>query len=125
MIILMEEISWRQKSRALWLQAGDRYTKKFHKIANMHRKFNSLSSIEVERVCFDTLPAMKSAIFGFYKSLFTESKPWRPFVDGVPLPLLQTCNLLVRSLLRSPSVRRKFLKLFFIVVGISLPIQME
>jgi len=53
----------------------------------MHRKFNSLSTIEVE-VFYNTLPAMKSAIFGFYKSLFTETEHWRPLVDGLPLPLL-------------------------------------
>jgi len=73
-ISLTEEISWRQKSRALWLQAGDRNTKFFHRIANTYRRFNSLSSIEVEGVCYDTLPDMKSAIQGFYKSLFTESE---------------------------------------------------
>jgi len=71
----VEEISWRQKSRALWLQAGDRNTNFFYRITNMHRKFNSRSTIEVEGVCYDTLPAMKSEIFGFYKYLFTELEP--------------------------------------------------
>ena len=32
---------------------------------------------------------MKSAIFNFYKSLFSESEPWRPRVDTLPLPLLR------------------------------------
>jgi len=47
----------------------------FYRITNMHRKFNSRSTIEVEGVCYDTLPAMKSEIFGFYKYLFTELEP--------------------------------------------------
>ena len=79
-VSFMEEISWRQKSRALWLQAGDRKTKYFHKIANLHRKFNSISTIEVDGIQYDTMPAMKSAILGFYKSLFSESEAWRPLV---------------------------------------------
>jgi len=61
----MKEISWRQKSRALWLQAGDRNTKFFHKVANMHRKFNSMSTIVVDGVRYDTLSDIKSAIFGW------------------------------------------------------------
>ena len=55
-VCTLEEISWRQKSKALWPQAGDRNTKYFHRVVSLHRKFNSLSTIEVEVTRYDTLP---------------------------------------------------------------------
>ena len=37
---LLEEISWRQKSRETWLKEGDRNTGFFHRMTNAHRRRN-------------------------------------------------------------------------------------
>ena len=47
---LLEEISWRQKSRVLCVREGDRNTKFFHHIANSHRRVNSIDRLMVNRV---------------------------------------------------------------------------
>ena len=52
---LMEEISWRQKSRALWLKEDDRNTNFFQRMVNLHRKFNYLSFVVVDRVQYEVL----------------------------------------------------------------------
>lgn len=37
-VSLLEEISWRQNSRALWLKEGDnKFTNVFQVVANLHR----------------------------------------------------------------------------------------
>jgi hypothetical protein len=41
---LLEELSWRQKLRALWLREGDRCTKFFHQVAIRKERIITFSS---------------------------------------------------------------------------------
>jgi len=45
---LMEEVSWRQKSRPLWLREGNKYTEFFHKMAYSNRRKNSIDSLLID-----------------------------------------------------------------------------
>ena len=114
----LEEISWRQKSRALWLNAGDRNTKFFHRVASLHSKFNYISYIEVHGTRFNTLPAMKSAIQGFYNTLFTESEAWRPQVDGLFLSQLQVTE---KEFIKLPFYEEEVTRVLFECCGDKAP----
>ena len=48
--VLLEEITWRQKSREVWLKKGDRNTSFFDKMANAHRRRNNVDRIRINGV---------------------------------------------------------------------------
>ena len=48
----LEEISWRQKSWALFVKEGDNTTRFFHRLANSHRNANQIKRIEVDGVLY-------------------------------------------------------------------------
>jgi hypothetical protein len=47
-ILAIKEKTWCLKSRAIWLNNGDKNTKFFHKYANMRRTHNTIWDIEDE-----------------------------------------------------------------------------
>ena len=49
----LEEISWMQKSRALFLKHGDNNTRFFHKLANSHRRANTMRCVEVDGIMYE------------------------------------------------------------------------
>jgi hypothetical protein len=46
--IFMEEVSWRQKSSALWLREEDKCMKFSHEVANFNKKKNSIDSLLID-----------------------------------------------------------------------------
>ena len=82
-LLSLEEISWRQKSRMLWIKEGDNNTKFFHKMANSRRRFNHLNFLEVDGVIYEEESKMAAQVVNFYKNLYKESEEWRPVVEGL------------------------------------------
>jgi len=70
-VTLMKEISWRQKSRVLWLKDGDKRTKFFHQEANSNRRDNFIESLSVNGSVSFNQSAIRDHIVHFYDSLFS------------------------------------------------------
>ena len=58
----LEEISWRQKSRILFVKEGDNNTRFFHLVANSHRRTNHIWGIEVDVVLYEDEEVMWSKV---------------------------------------------------------------
>ena len=56
----MEETSWRQKSRALYVKEEDNNTRFFQRLANSHRIANHIRSVEVDGVVYEDEPAVRA-----------------------------------------------------------------
>jgi hypothetical protein len=78
---LMEEVSWRQKSRALWLRMGDKCMKVFHRMANSNRRKNSIDSLLVDGSLFTNQVEISEHIVQFYSNLCTEQSSWELMLD--------------------------------------------
>ncbi|GMY24730.1 NADH dehydrogenase [ubiquinone] iron-sulfur protein 1, mitochondrial-like [Fagus crenata] len=85
---LLEEISWRQKSQALWLREGDKNTRFFHRLANSHRRHNSISTLLVNGELYFEPAVIAECITRFYHNLFTEVDSRRPSLNGLDFSML-------------------------------------
>ena len=69
---LLEETSWRQKSREIWLRECDKNTRYFHKMTNARARRNFLSKFRVNEVSFSSNEEMKERVCRVYQSLLSE-----------------------------------------------------
>jgi hypothetical protein len=67
---LQKEISWRQKSRVLWLKESDKCTKFFHRIANLNRRSNAIESLSVNGSISSDQQAIRDHVAHFLVPLY-------------------------------------------------------
>ena len=58
----------------LCIKERDNNTKFFHKMANSHRRFNHLRTLEVDGVVFEEESEVKNQVVQFYKNLYKETE---------------------------------------------------
>ena len=85
----LEEISWRQKSRALYVKEGDNNTRFFHRLANTHRNANYIKKIEVDGVLYEDEAEVRSQLVLFYQGLYKETDLGRPSMDGLDFAYIE------------------------------------
>ena len=61
----------------LCIKEEDNNTKFFHKMANSHRRYNHLRTLEVDGVVFEEESEKTNQVVQFYKNLYKESEGWR------------------------------------------------
>ncbi|RVW32476.1 hypothetical protein CK203_081299 [Vitis vinifera] len=91
--VLREEISWRQRSRELWLKEGDNNTKFFHRMANAHSRRNWLSRLKVDDCWHKEELDLKNSVVGAFNNLYIEEGGWHPSVEGLPFMRLDSCEV--------------------------------
>ena len=79
---VMEETSWRQKSREIWLKEGDRCTGFFHKIANSHKRRNTIDRIQIGGEWLVREGEVIIGIVNTFKGLLSVSGVWRASLEG-------------------------------------------
>ena len=65
------------------MQEGDKNTKFFHRIANSHRRYNSISSLMINGEMSTDKEAISTSITQFYQDLYQEGVFRRPMLDGL------------------------------------------
>ena len=83
-VACMEEISFRQKSRCLWLQERDRNTKFFHQMANAHKRGNQIGQIKIDGVQLSTPEEVSGGIVDHFRRSYQHNRgEWKPRLDNL------------------------------------------
>ncbi|RVW46561.1 LINE-1 reverse transcriptase-like [Vitis vinifera] len=90
--VLLEETHWRQVSRESWLKEGDKNTGFFHRMANAHRRNNSLDKIKINGVWRVEEQEVREGIVQNFQQLLTEEPSWKADIEGLHLPSLNSCE---------------------------------
>ncbi|XP_077225653.1 uncharacterized protein LOC143858823 [Tasmannia lanceolata] len=82
-LLMLKEISWRQRSRVKWLLEGDKNTAFFHAMASARRRRNGIESLEVEGEIVSDKERIIEEIIEFYRSLYSADGMLRPIPQDI------------------------------------------
>ena len=119
--VLMEETSWRQKSRELWLRKGDKNTGYFHKMANAHKRVNSMVKIKINGTWVSEDSDIKEGVVQAFNSLLSKTAEWRPRCNGLQVGVLERETT---TMLEAHFSEEEILVLYRISIGIKLLVLM-
>ena len=71
---LLEEISWRQKSRVLYLKEGDSNTRFFHRMANFNRRNNCIENLVIDGALSSNQDRIANHIEQFYMNILRAAR---------------------------------------------------
>ena len=71
--VLLEEVTWRQKYREVWLKEGDRNTGFFHRMTNAHKRRNNMDRIRINGVWHSEESGISEGIVNAFRSLLSNS----------------------------------------------------
>ena len=91
-LTLLEEISWRQKSKVLHLREGDANTKIFHGMTNTNRRNNGIESLMVDGILPSDQGMIADCITQFFMNLYSEQQVDRPFPEVLVFPRISGDN---------------------------------
>lgn len=88
------EIFWRQRSKQLWLQAGDKNLKYFHKTASGRQRNNHIQKLQdADGNWLDWGHGLPGLITNYFNNLFAASKAeWQEVVNCVPGTITEVQN---------------------------------
>ena len=80
--VLREEISWRQKSRKVWLKEGDNNTRFFYRMTNAHSRRKWLSKVKVNGCWHTKENDLKACVVGTFHNLYSKKGGGVPVLTG-------------------------------------------
>ena len=88
--VILEETHWRQKSRELWLRAGDKNTGFFHRMANSHFRSNSLVIIKINGAWLTEGQEIREGVANAFQQFLSDKMERRAELDGLTFTALNS-----------------------------------